>query len=60
MLDICIYVYYYTNVQINALFWRTDTMFSSSSSRSEKFAWTISLLSFGYLAVRIGLGLLTV
>ena len=35
-------------------------MFSPSSSRSEKFAWAISLLSFGYLAVRIGLGLLTV
>jgi|APSaa5957512622_1039677.scaffolds.fasta_scaffold58898_2 hypothetical protein len=33
-------------------------MHSTVSNRSEKFAWTLALLSSGYLFLRIGLGLL--
>ena len=32
-------------------------MLAESSNRAEKFAWGLSLLGFGYLFLRIGLGL---
>jgi hypothetical protein len=34
------------------------SMQPTSSNRTEKFAWTLALLSSGYLFMRIGLGLL--